>query len=72
MLPIGLFFGSACAAAVGLVRWRKATRTCYALTNRRALVYKEGLFGPTRESYTPMEVSGMRRSPSWLVAGTVI
>jgi hypothetical protein len=55
---------------VPLVRWHTARRTCYALTNRHALVYKESLFGPTRESYTPLEVSAMRRSNSWLVAGT--
>jgi hypothetical protein len=70
LLPIGLFIVSAGVAAVPLVRWRTAKRTCYALTNRRALVYKEGLFGPTRESYPPLEVSGMRRSDSWLAAGS--
>jgi hypothetical protein len=70
LLPVGLFFLSACGPAVAWVRWRAARRTCYALTNRRALVYKEGLFGPTRDSYTPLEVSAMRRSNSWLVAGS--
>jgi hypothetical protein len=70
LLPIGLFLGSACASAVPVVRWRYAKRTCYVLTNRRALVYKEGLFGPTRESYSPMEVSAMRRSDSWLTRGS--
>jgi hypothetical protein len=69
LLPVVLFFASACVAAVAVVRWHTARRTCYALTTRRALVYKEGLFGPTRESYSPLEVSGMRRSDSWLVAG---
>lgn len=38
--------------------------------NRRALVYKEGLFGPSRDSYSPLEVSGMRRSDSWFVSGS--
>ena len=52
------------------VRWKTATRTCYVLTNRRALVYKESPFGPTRESYAPLEVSGMRRLGSWLAAGS--
>ncbi len=68
LLPIGLFFVSVGVSAVTLVRWKLARRTCYVLTNRRALVYKESLFGPTRESYSPLEVSGMRRSGSWLVA----
>jgi hypothetical protein len=70
LLPVGLFFLSACVSAVPLLRWRTARRTCYALTNRRALVYKEGLFGPTRESYSTLEVSAMRRSDSWLAAGS--
>jgi hypothetical protein len=70
LFPAGLFVVSACVSAVALVRWKNATRTCYALTNRRALVYKESLFGPTRDSYSPLEVAGMRRSDSWLFAGT--
>src|SRR5262249_54529140 len=70
LLPVGLLLVSACVAAVPLVHWRTATPTCYALTNRRAVVYKEGLFGPTRESYSPLEVSNMRRSDSWLTAGS--
>ena len=61
---------SACFASVPFIRRHSAGRTCYALTNRRALVYRQGLFGPTRESYTPLEVSGMRRSDSWLFRGT--
>src|SRR5262249_41555898 len=50
LLPFGLFLMSAGISAVPFVRWHGARRTCYALTNRRALVYREGLFGPTRES----------------------
>lgn len=68
LLPIGLLFVSAGVSAVALVRWHAATRTCYALTNRRALVYKESLFGPTRDSYSPLEVSSMQRRDSWLAA----
>lgn len=70
LLPLGLLVASACVAAVALVRWHTATRTCYALTNRRALVYQESLFGPTRDSYSPLEVSNMRRSDSWQAAGS--
>jgi hypothetical protein len=54
--------------AVPVYRWRMAPHSCYALTNRRALVYKHGLLGATRESYSPLEVSAMRRSDSWLSA----
>jgi len=70
LIPLGIFFVSAAVASVALVRWHNARRTCYALTNRRALVYKEGLFGTTRESYTPLEVSNMRRGNSWLGGGS--
>jgi hypothetical protein len=66
LLPLGLLAVSAGVAAVAFVRWHYAKRTCYVLTNRRAVVYKEGLFGPTRDSYTPLEVSNMRRSDSRL------
>jgi hypothetical protein len=68
--PIGLLFVSACVSAVPLVHRWLATRTCYAITTRRALVYKKGLFGPTRESYSPLEVSAMERRNSWLSAGS--
>jgi hypothetical protein len=69
MLPASLFVVSACFSAVPLFRWRTAKRTCYVLTNRRALVHKESLFGSTRESYPPLEVANMRRSNSWLSPG---
>jgi hypothetical protein len=65
-LPAILLIGSTCVALVPLFRWRSAKGTCYALTNRRALVYKEGLFGPTRESYSPVEVAQMRRCDAWV------
>jgi hypothetical protein len=69
LAPLVLLLAAACVSAPALVRWRTARRTCYALTNRRAVVYKEGLFGATRDSYPPLEVAGMRRSSSWLAAG---
>jgi hypothetical protein len=70
LLPVGLFLISGCFAAVPLVRVRTARRTCYALTNRRALVYKEGWFGPTRDSYPPLEVAGMQPRHSWIFKGS--
>jgi hypothetical protein len=67
--PVGFFVGSICFSLVPVVRWKLAQRQCYALTNRRVLVFKQGLFGPTFESYSPLEVSGMRRSDSWVFKG---
>jgi hypothetical protein len=64
-----MLIGGLCCAAVPLYRWKMAQGTCYALTNRRALVYKQGLFSPTRESYAPSEVADMRRAESWLMNG---
>jgi hypothetical protein len=64
--PAGMMFVSLGFVAVPFVRWHFARRTCYVLTNRRAFVYKEGIMGPTRESYPPLEVAAMRRSDSWL------
>jgi hypothetical protein len=61
-----LLIGGLCFTVVPLYHWKKAQGTCYALTTRRALVYKQGLFGPTRESYSPMEVTAMRRADSWV------
>src|ERR1043165_6682674 len=54
---------------VPLYRWKMAQGSCYALTNRRAIVHKQGLFGLTRESYSPIEVAAMRRSDSWVASG---
>jgi hypothetical protein len=65
-LPIIFLVGAVCCMGVPLFRWKMAQRSCYALTNRRALVFRQGLFGPTRESYSPVEVAQMRRSDSWL------
>jgi hypothetical protein len=67
--PAGFLVGSICFSLVPVVRWKLAQRQCYALTNRRALVFKQGLFGPTFESYSPLEVSAMRRSDSWVFKG---
>jgi hypothetical protein len=65
-LPVLLLVGSLCFMGVPLYRWKMAQRSCYALTNRRALVFRQGLFGPSRESYSPAEVAQMRRGDSWL------
>jgi hypothetical protein len=68
--PLGMILlaGSVGCMAVSLYRWKMAQRSCYALTNRRALVFRQGLFGPNRESYSPLEVARMRRSDSLLFA----
>jgi hypothetical protein len=69
LLPLSFVFVWVGIAMVPVVRWHFAKRTCYVLTNRRALVYKEGLFGPIRESYPPLEVANMRQSNSWVFSG---
>jgi hypothetical protein len=66
MLPAIILAISTSVTLLPFYRWKMAKRTCYALTNRRALVYKQGLFGPTRESYSPVEVAQMRRRDSWV------
>jgi hypothetical protein len=73
-LPLILLIPAVGGVVVPVLRWKLAQGTIYALTNRRALVYKQGLFGPTRESYSPLEVAQMRRADSWLfqAAGDVI
>ena len=67
LLPLGMLLASACVSAVPAARWWAARRTAYAITNRRAVVYTEGLFGKSREAYSPIEVSAMERRNSWLV-----
>ena len=69
LLPFGMLLASACISAVPAARWWGARRTCYAITNRRAVVYTEGLFGKSRDSYSPLEVAGLERRNSWLAAG---
>jgi hypothetical protein len=68
LVPLILLVVAACCGVVPFYRWKMAQGSCYALTNRRALVFRQGLFGPTRESYSPVEVAQMRRSDSWLFA----
>jgi hypothetical protein len=68
-LPSIVFVIGAVCLVVPFYRWKMAQGTWYALTNRRALVNKKGLFGPTRESYSPAEVAAMRRSDSWIYKG---
>jgi hypothetical protein len=67
-LPLILLIPAVGLTVVPVLRWKLSKGTIYGLSNRRALVYKEGLFGPSRESYSPLEVSQMRRADSWLFA----
>jgi hypothetical protein len=69
LVPIVLLVGAACCLGVPFYRRKMAQRSCYALTNRRALVLKQGLFGAGRESYSPVEVARMRRRDCWLSQG---
>lgn len=57
-------------------RWMLAARTDYVLTNRRAIVWRPGLFGiVTKEEYRPDELVFMRRAKAWFLGegtGSVI
>jgi hypothetical protein len=68
--PAAFLLLSLGCTAVPFVRRYVSQRTLYALTNRRALVFKQGLFGPTRDSYSPLEVTAMRRADSWVQSGS--
>ena len=68
-IPAVIFLVGIGVGLVPVYRWKMAQRTCYALTNRRAIVHKGGLFGPIRENYAPSEVAAMRRSDSWIYGG---
>lgn len=49
---------------------KKALKTVYALTNRRALIWKAGfLWGYDFEEYSAAEMTGMKRQNSWFVKG---
>jgi hypothetical protein len=69
IMPIVLLLVSAGFAAVPTLRWWTARNTAYALTTRRVIVYTKGLFGVTRDSYSPLEVTNMKRANSWVLAG---
>ena len=52
--------------------WAKARagRTFYALTSRRALVWKGGIFfGASFEEFSAMQMGNMKRQNSWMVGG---
>jgi len=55
--------------SVPLYRLSVVSQTCYAITNRRALVCQAGLFGASLDSYSPSQLTGMRRKNSWLCPG---
>lgn len=47
----------------------QATKTCYALTNRRALILKQGLLGAVLDPYNAPQLTGMKCRTSWLGGG---
>jgi hypothetical protein len=50
--------------------FRQAARTCYVLTNRRAIVSVAWLFSEGEiDSYSPAQLQGMQRRDSWWVRG---
>lgn len=49
---------------------KRATKSAYALTNRRALIWKAGIFfGHDFEEYSAAEMTRMKRQNSWFVKG---
>jgi hypothetical protein len=49
---------------------KRAGRSFYALTNKRALVWKGGLlWGHSFEEFTAMQLGNMKRQNSWVVSG---
>jgi hypothetical protein len=49
---------------------KRALKTAYALTNKRALIWKAGiLWGHDFEEYGPAHLTGMKRQNSWFVTG---
>jgi hypothetical protein len=68
-LPLIFLVLSAGCMVAPFYQSKMAQRSCYALTSRRALVIRGGLFGPTRESYQASDVAQMRRDNSWVCSG---
>jgi hypothetical protein len=71
---IGLL-GCAVAVAVPFFQRWKATKSCYALTSRRAIVLDRNAIGiPQMTNYNPADLAGMRRREWWFFqeAGDVI
>ncbi len=71
---IGLL-GCAIAVTVPFFQRWKATKSCYALTSRRAIVLDRNVIGvPQMTSYNPADLAGMRRREWWFFqeAGDVI
>ncbi|MGL6096755.1 MAG: hypothetical protein ACRC7O_13285, partial [Fimbriiglobus sp.] len=70
---IGIAFagiGSLVGIAGGLFAHRQASRTIYALTNKRALIWQSAMFGsPKVESYNAYDVMGVKRQDSWWIKG---
>lgn len=61
---LGLVF-----CAIPFYRVWQATQTGYGLTNRRAIIYRGGLFGGDLDHYSPSQLVGMTRANSWVRSG---
>lgn len=62
----GLIFLAGGIATPLMALWR-AGRTCYALTNRRAIVWQAGLFGGVEmENYNAARLANMHRRDMWI------
>jgi hypothetical protein len=69
---LGLFVlvSLGCMCLAPGMKKRQAARTAYAITNRRALVHRPGIFGNVAmDSYGPVQLQQMVRRDWWLVKG---
>jgi hypothetical protein len=70
LMPIGIFLLGFVFLLAPLFASKRAARTFYALTNKRALVWEGGwLFGNSFEEYGPARLSGMKKQTSWIMKG---
>jgi predicted Zn finger-like uncharacterized protein len=59
-------------ASIVMPFWQKMNghKTCYALTNRRCIVWQANFFGMVKmTNYNPSQLTGMRRADSWWLSG---
>ena len=69
VIPVGLIFLAISMFLIlsPLWAWWRATRACYVLTNRRAIVWSCAWYGGVLvRNYTAVNLTRMRRADSWI------
>ncbi len=67
--PILMAVIGAVTTVVPFVKRKLAHRSCYILTNKRAIVWNNVFFTVKREHYKPEDLMNVRRIDAWLVKG---